>query len=351
MGCDKIPIERTMCVKNTTKKSSVVQESVTDFQSNLVSALESAQIKKLQSRLRLEQEYFNIMQEFSNDILFRLNLKEKTLVFHQSRVKIFGFPTVLENFPDENRAGQMVHQEDLDNYMAYCQNLILGIEGKLKVRIRLANGTFETFIAHSKAFCDEKGNPLEMLGKLENIQKYIDLETKSKTDALTNDLNKISFEEKVKEHLNLNPIEKSAFYFIDLDDFKGINDKKGHSFGDYILKTVGKILRNNIRDSDLLGRVGGDEFTLFLPHVPNNDVALEKGKLILQALNKEFSYENQSVTIHASIGIAVYPTHGSDFQTLYQNADISLYEAKGSGKNNVSIYNEVVSHSKKAVSS
>lgn len=324
-----------------------INETVLEFQKTISNSLESAKIKKLESRLRLEQEYFNIMQEFSNDILFRLNIKDRTLFFHQSRVKIFNFPPVLENFPEVNRAKEMIHPDDVENYIAFSNGLILGKEGNLKFRIRLTDGRYETFHAYTKAFCDEKGKPLEMLGKLENIQKYIDLESKFQSDGLTGALIKTSFEEKVKNQLSLCPDDNSAFFFIDLDNFKGINDGKGHSFGDFVLKTVGKVLRKNIRDSDLCGRVGGDEFALFLSHVPTTDMVLEKGHRILDDLNQEFSDGQFSTTIQASIGIAFYPNHGSTFESLYHKADLALYTSKRQGKNTATLYQPIFEHSAK----
>lgn len=320
--------------------------SVTEFQTAF--AVKSAQIKKLESRLRLEREYFNIMQEFSNDILFRLNLKTKTMILHQSSAKLFGMPTDLENFPESERAKKILHPDDLEVYLNYGKMMLQGVAGSQKFRMRIVNGDYETFLAHSKTFCDEDGNPIEMLGKLENIQKYIDLEKKSQIDTLTGALNKHSFEEKVKEQLALYPRENSALFFIDLDDFKSINDRYGHSFGDFVLRTVGKKLRNNIRDTDSMGRVGGDEFTLFLPHVPTGEVVLEKAQRILASLNQEFSHENVSMNIHASIGIAVFPNHGDSYETLYQNADTALYMSKEQGKNIATLYHPSLHHQKKA---
>jgi len=130
-----------------------------------------------------------------------------------------------------------------------------------------------------------------------------------------------------------------AVMFLDLDHFKSINDTLGHNVGDELLKSVAQRVTGTLRESDVLARMGGDEFTLVLGP---NAVAAEGGaqtaasaaaERILTALSRPFSLGGRSVSVTSSIGIGIYPRDGADTDTLVQNADTAMYAAKAQGRN------------------
>jgi diguanylate cyclase (GGDEF)-like protein/PAS domain S-box-containing protein len=131
---------------------------------------------------------------------------------------------------------------------------------------------------------------------------------------------------------------QAALIFIDLDGFKIINDTLGHSIGDAILQKVAKRLHLCVRESDTISRQGGDEFLLILPEINDpEDVRAIADKLI-QTFEKPFTVHNQLLSVSASIGIAIYPYHGDDFNNLLKNSDVAMYKAKESGKNTYCFY-------------
>lgn len=123
----------------------------------------------------------------------------------------------------------------------------------------------------------------------------------------------------------------SSFVIFDLDNFKMLNDVHGHHVGDEALMDVAKILSCQFRKYDIVSRLAGDEFVLFLKNIPI-DVTEEKVKELLKKLQLTYTKDGKSVSISASAGIAVAPECGRNFSTLYQNADKALYEAKNAGK-------------------
>ena len=125
--------------------------------------------------------------------------------------------------------------------------------------------------------------------------------------------------------------EQFALMFIDLDKFKEVNDTLGHHAGDMLLAETARRLEQCIRESDTAGRMGGDEFVVLLQNIETGNDAVEVGKKILHALNAPFEFDGQSVTISSSIGIAVYPHHGEDIETLLRHADAVMYQAKTRG--------------------
>jgi diguanylate cyclase (GGDEF)-like protein len=131
-----------------------------------------------------------------------------------------------------------------------------------------------------------------------------------------------------------------ALLFIDLDHFKQVNDTFGHQKGDELLAQVGKRLEECVRESDTVARLGGDEFTLIAVELREQQDARRVADKVLTQLAREFHLGSESVYLSASIGIAFYPDHGEDMNALIRSADRAMYEAKSSGKNQLSIYGE-----------
>ncbi len=124
-----------------------------------------------------------------------------------------------------------------------------------------------------------------------------------------------------------------ALLFIDLDRFKQVNDNLGHDIGDKLLQQVAHRLRDRLRESDMLSRLGGDEFTVILPHLRDEMDASHVAKTLLTQLHEPFHIESYEVGLGASIGITIYPRDGSDPSTLLKHADIAMYKAKDNGRN------------------
>ncbi len=122
---------------------------------------------------------------------------------------------------------------------------------------------------------------------------------------------------------------------IDLDRFKEINDSLGHTAGDHLLISVGERLGTALRASDTVARLGGDEFGLVLTELSDADALLPVLERLQGALEEPIHVQSLPIGIEASIGIAIYPDHGDDAQTLIQRADVAMYEAKRDGFNYV----------------
>jgi diguanylate cyclase (GGDEF)-like protein/PAS domain S-box-containing protein/hemerythrin-like metal-binding protein len=132
-----------------------------------------------------------------------------------------------------------------------------------------------------------------------------------------------------------------ALLFIDLDKFKPVNDRFGHDVGDQLLKEVALRVRGCIRESDTAARIGGDEFVLLLPGTNTEQNVVSVAQKVLQEIEQPFEIEGHSISISASIGIAVYPEHGDDVRNILKHADHAMYQAKhGKGPSIVS-YSEL----------
>ena len=149
-------------------------------------------------------------------------------------------------------------------------------------------------------------------------------------DALTGLPNRTLFHDRIEQSLKQSRRDRvpGAVLLIDLDRFKEVNDTLGHQKGDLLLKDIGARLQAALRDSDTIARLGGDEFGVLLPTLESGVGAVSAATKIRAALETDFYIDGLPVHVDASIGIALYPQHGQDVDTLLQHADVAMYEAK-----------------------
>lgn len=159
-------------------------------------------------------------------------------------------------------------------------------------------------------------------------------------DSLTGLYNKAATQEHIRARLAGAPEDAFAFLILDIDDFKLVNDRFGHSAGDTVLTEFAQAMGGQFRRDDVVGRIGGDEFVAFL-HLPDATSARQtteqKAGELVRALNMGVTTDAGACTLSASVGAAVAPASGRDFETLYRRADAALYRAKAQGKNRFAI--------------
>jgi diguanylate cyclase (GGDEF)-like protein len=131
---------------------------------------------------------------------------------------------------------------------------------------------------------------------------------------------------------------KVALLFLDLDRFKDINDSLGHSVGDLLLRAVAERLKTWGREQDTVARLGGDEFLLMLTELKDTPDAAVAAERLMKAMSAEFVVEGHSLNVGCSLGISIFPEHGTDCDTLIKNADAAMYCAKDNGRNNFRFY-------------
>ena len=132
-----------------------------------------------------------------------------------------------------------------------------------------------------------------------------------------------------------------SFILVDLDNFKDINDTLGHTAGDQVLKRTARELKNFFRNSDIVGRFGGDEFIVYAPDLTDRDMIRDKMRELVRLLRYGYNLEgNDTLFVTASIGIAICPNDGNSYRSLLHNADLALYEIKESGRNGYGFFGE-----------
>lgn len=193
-------------------------------------------------------------------------------------------------------------------------------------------------------FEDASSRELKAITYMKDIDKQkrsaLYLKAQAERDPLTGLYNKGMTHNLIASNISSFASAKKihALFIVDIDNFKDINDTFGHLYGDAVLSEIADKLQRILRSSDIVGRIGGDEFAVFLKDIDSAALAEKKAGEINQALRLCYTQHKVEYPISSSIGIAIYPDHGTTFEALYKNADIALYQSKDKGKDTFTIY-------------
>ena len=251
----------------------------------------------------------------------------------------------------------MSKKMDNVNFQLYCQECMIEYYDIIDDVTQKQTSMIEYYYLNKKnnklrkeSFCNSLIAKVQLEELLQEqtliLQENQQLKNLSEIDELTQIYNRQTAQKKILEKISEhNLIGSAALIILDLDYFKTVNDTYGHIVGDKLLSTVGAVLRNNFRENDIIGRLGGDEFIIFI-HNPHHE-RLELKELLCNRLQnlskqiKEIPIENSSIHISASIGIMLLTSLPVSFIELYNNADISLYESKKKGRDCITFFDDI----------
>lgn len=199
-------------------------------------------------------------------------------------------------------------------------------------------GAYRWMRIDAHIFYSAEDSSIHMFTYRKNIDGEKNNELKAQTDEMTGFYTRQATERAVSKMLAEKPDGRYAFFILDIDNFKQANDRFGHVFGDHCIRTFVALIRRHFRDQGVLGRIGGDEFAAFIP-VPDREWAEAKARALSAALCTVCEDGAARWSMSASIGVALAPRSGTDFKSLYQNADAALYRVKENGKNGFLIAN------------
>ena len=188
-----------------------------------------------------------------------------------------------------------------------------------------------------------EGTVFRVVGSIQNVdsalQEQARLKNELEHDAMTGLYSKTHAQYLVNQVLNDNT-KMNALLAIDLDNFKNVNDKLGHLIGDAVIMDMAMNLKTTFRKYDILGHIGGDEFMVLMKDIKSSAMVIQKCEKLRNLLRRTYKHENEEVSVSSSIGIAISPMHGSDYKTLFANADSALFESKRNGKDTQTIYSK-----------
>lgn len=298
------------------------------------------------------------------------------LVFVDSSGKIMGSAgakdskllkdgNILDTIEPENQDSTRLIKSRLDNGSRGSTAVTVDGESCTLVYVPLGVNRWEIVLGVSQAYVDRQVNLqwqnarnmmiylivaifvfiflviiINIISKIRNNEKKKELEDKADTDLLTGLTNKLATERKIKDFMARNPNAQSMLFVLDVDNFKKINDTMGHAFGDEVLRSLGQQITAIFRATDIIGRIGGDEFMIFLKGVSDDEAIRKEAKKVENFFHNFQAGEYVKYSATASIGVAIFPHEGNDFESLYKAADQGLYKAKKRGKNQLAFYRD-----------
>jgi diguanylate cyclase (GGDEF)-like protein/PAS domain S-box-containing protein len=214
----------------------------------------------------------------------------------------------------------------------------------IEVRVPRPDGD-RFYVTTAKPVLDDSGKAVSVICISKDITDRKRMEEQlarmSQHDPLTNLPNRALFSDRLQQAIADASRNQTrlAVFFVDLDNFKSVNDSLGHSVGDLLLQAAAQRLQACVRKSDTVARMGGDEFVVVMPGIEDAHFALALAEKIRQALCEPFDLNGRPcIIVSSSIGVAIYPEHGTDEFELARNADNAMYQAKARGRNGVQLF-------------
>ncbi len=318
-----------------------------------------ARREKLQDKLLQESLYKNMLLVRS-ELTIEVNCTEDKIVnltykgkdksrFSGTDYTTFLYKVVEEYIHEDDKRQMYANVESSSIIRAYKNGKK---DATIEYQMKQNDGTYRWFSARiSSEYVDES----DMIRALiinsdiqEEKEKEAILTYEAERDPLVGAYNKKVSEQLVEEHLQNGG--SGTLWIVDIDNFKNINDNFGHLYGDRVLCDIYDELSQLFRDKDIIGRVGGDEFMVFMKDTIRESAVISKAQQACYAIEKVYTKEGLPDTkISASIGIAIAPQHAKVFTRLYEMADIALYATKGKGKNGFTIYSKEHANAKQTV--
>lgn len=294
---------------------------------DLADALENAERRRCDS------------QRLSGVGFWELNHKNETLYWSEEIFAIYELEAnTLET--DYEKFVSLIHEDDRDWVTsAYQASVESGVEYNIRYRIKAGEST-KWIEARGITYYDSDRNPERTIGTAQDISEITNaqhaLEHLALHDALTGLPNRKLFSNRMDEALQTAQRDECRLgvLFIDLDNFKLINDHQGHDIGDEVLVGVAEALARHARDGDSFARLGGDEFVGLISETAGSSIG-EAVERVKESIDRTYDTSRGSFTVTASIGVAIYPLDSEEPDELVRHADHAMYEAKESGKSRI----------------
>ncbi|MBZ9691980.1 EAL domain-containing protein [Clostridium sp. M14] len=319
----------------------ITDNNLPEFLCIIVDITES---KQIQHALELERKRYKIIAEQSNNILFDYDIPTCKMVYSMKFTNITGKDYNIPNFVHETINSNLIYKKDLPKFLNLIKSLSSGKDFiTTDLRINGLNNSYIWFKIQATVLFEDK-TPIKAIGNIINIDKEKReneaLKLKARLDPLTKVYNKVVTKSLIENYITTVAKEKyHALMIIDIDNFKSVNDNLGHMFGDSVLSEVSSSIKKVFKESDIVGRIGGDEFIIFIKNISSYEVISQKANDLCTVFKSIYTGENNDFKISCSIGISIYPTHGITYDELFKKADKALYSSKSNGKNKFELYN------------
>jgi len=290
------------------------------------------------------EEKYRLIMEAANDAILDIDIRKGHVNFSERWSDITGYtPEELDNMDNLH---EIILPENINSMKSSFNRHKQRGESHFtsEHRMKLKNGEYKWFLVRGKCLFDDKGTmyrmaaaytDIDQLKKSQQLLKYL-----AYNDSLTELPNRVSLYEKLNSLFQDPSCSKGALIFIDIDNFKLINDVLGHAFGDLFISSIGKKLSSLLTENSSLFRIGGDEFIIYIHNYNDISEINDYASSLIKAFKEPLVINDSKINTSISMGIAQYPEDGTNVDELLKNADIAMYKAKYSGKGKYTFYNK-----------
>lgn len=296
------------------------------------------QLEEEKDILRKMEERYKITEEFTGSVLFYGDFKSGTIKFGENYEQAYMRKSHIKNITDFNMPNPYIFEEDMPQYLKLGRDIAEGVpSSSAEYRTTCGDKTIRWHRLEYKILFDKNGCPEQIVGKISNIdaqkRQMQKMSIAAETDALTGFFNQDATRRHISLFLkNAGKDAQHGFLLIDIDNFKLVNDRLGHMAGNKTLTVISTEIKTIVRSTDIVGRIGGDEFIIFIKNIPSIAFLAAKASEICGALEYINIKYALGMPISVSIGISVCDHTGS-YDILFEEADSALYSAKAQGKN------------------
>lgn len=296
--------------------------------------------KNYEERLRLAESVF----ENSEEAIIVTDSANRIVSVNPAFVRITGYEDKDVTGRDPKIMGSGRHGKEFFSGMWDSINKAGSWQGEIWDRRK--NGELYPKWLSISTIKDEKGGVANYIGIFADITERKKAEERldymAHFDALTKLPNRLLLKDRAEQAITSSHRSKSkaGILFLDLDNFKNINDSFGHRFGDTLLQAVSERLKDVLRESDTIARIGGDEFIVLLSGIDSAGEAARVARKITDSMREPFALEGHTMSITTSIGISLYPDDGADYDTLMKNSDTAMYRAKEVGRDTYQFFTQ-----------
>ncbi len=304
------------------------------------------QLIESMEKLKKSEAINSLVLEASAEGIWHLDVAKDEYMISHRFLDVLGYTS--KDIKSINDLLDLIHPEDKDRVTSFMKEHSNGILDKFEsdYRIRCKDGTYKWVKSTGKILFDCSGEPYLMAGSFQDLTKLkeqqLELEHLAYHDILTDLPNRSLFLQELEKALAEAVLKDKmlAVIFIDLDNFKDVNDTFGHSTGDNLLQSLSSRLKDYIRKQDILTRLGGDEFALMITDIDSEAEVFDFCQRIKDKILEPFLFNGYRFNISPSMGIAMYRGNETNGEELLKNADTAMYRSKNIGKNTIQMFQD-----------
>ena len=299
--------------------------------------------KNVEEELRRQAERLHILSEAEGEKIIDYNAKTDVMIIRTNDEYGMAQDEIHSRYMQRFNAG-MIYKEDVAYYKAVLESLLKAPKhDTIEFRIKRFDEDYTWYQANLTSLLGAEGYVTRIVGRMININdrklKEMELLLRAEKDALTGIYNQGATEQLIHNAIqDGNENSLSALMIIDLDNFKEANDLLGHANGDELLEKTADILKEMFKGGDVIGRIGGDEFLVYMRNMETISDADEMAGNIVKSVRYDLDFEGQPIRVTCSVGVAVYPYHGKTYEELFEKADRAVYTVKANGKDGYRVY-------------